>query len=57
MMSIEEMTYNYYSHWVNTDITKNIFPLWSTVNGNSASDRLAYSMGFEKLSDVLTIHL
>jgi predicted GNAT family acetyltransferase len=40
---------------INELLSKNICPLWSTGNGNIASDRLARSVGFEKLADVLSI--
>jgi predicted GNAT family acetyltransferase len=36
-------------------LSKNICPLWSTGKDNIASDRLARSIGFEKLADVLSL--
>jgi RimJ/RimL family protein N-acetyltransferase len=42
---------------INELISKNICPLWSTDENNGASDRLAKSIGFEKLADVLSIHI
>ncbi|MDR2617568.1 MAG: GNAT family N-acetyltransferase [Treponema sp.] len=41
---------------INELLSKNICPLWSTGNDNTASDRLARSTGFEKLADVLSLH-
>jgi hypothetical protein len=35
-------------------LAKNICPLWSAHAGNAASEKLAYSVGFEKYGDVLT---
>jgi hypothetical protein len=43
--------------FINELLSKDICPIWSTSNDNTASDRLAYSIGFEKLSDVLTISM
>jgi RimJ/RimL family protein N-acetyltransferase len=42
---------------LNELIAKNICPLWSTDENNISSDRLAKSIGFEKLADVLTINI
>jgi RimJ/RimL family protein N-acetyltransferase len=38
-------------------LSKNICPIWSTAIDNIASDKLAKSIGFEKLADNLTISL
>jgi RimJ/RimL family protein N-acetyltransferase len=38
-------------------LSRNICPLWSTGENNTPSDRLAKSIGFEKLADVLTISI
>jgi hypothetical protein len=37
-------------------LSKNICPMWSTGIGNTGSDKLAHSTGFEKYADVLTIN-
>ncbi|MDR2135829.1 MAG: GNAT family N-acetyltransferase [Treponema sp.] len=42
---------------INELLPRNICPLWSTGENNIASDRLAKSIGFEKLADVLTINI
>ncbi|MDR3167990.1 MAG: GNAT family N-acetyltransferase [Treponema sp.] len=41
--------------FINELLSKGVCPLWSTGNNNVASDRLAYSIGFEKLADILTL--
>jgi hypothetical protein len=38
-------------------LSRNICPLWSTTKDNAASDRLAKSIGFEKLADVLSVSI
>jgi hypothetical protein len=38
-------------------LSRNICPLWSTTMENAASDRLAKSIGFEKLADVLSVSI
>jgi hypothetical protein len=40
---------------IHTLLSKNMCPMWSTDNDNIASDRLARSVGFEKLADVLSM--
>jgi hypothetical protein len=40
---------------IETLITKNICPMWSTENENIGSDRLANSIGFKKYCDLLTV--
>jgi predicted GNAT family acetyltransferase len=42
---------------INELLPRNICPLWSTGENNTASDALAKSIGFEKLADVLTINI
>jgi RimJ/RimL family protein N-acetyltransferase len=42
---------------INELISRNICPLWSTDENNTASDHLAKSIGFKKLADVLSIHI
>ena len=39
----------------NSLLRQNICPQWSTTTGNIASERLAYSIGFKKLADVITV--
>jgi RimJ/RimL family protein N-acetyltransferase len=38
-------------------LSRNICPVWSTGEKNTASDRLARSVGFEKFADVLTVNI
>ena len=38
-------------------LQKNICPQWATASANEASFRLAYSIGFRKLADILTVTL
>lgn len=38
-------------------LNKNICPQWSTAQGNTASERLAYSVGFQKLAETITVSL
>jgi predicted GNAT family acetyltransferase len=38
-------------------LSRNICPIWSTGIDNIASDKLARSVGFERLADILTISL
>jgi RimJ/RimL family protein N-acetyltransferase len=38
-------------------LSRNICPLWSTTKANIASDRLAKSIGFEKLADIYTMNM
>jgi RimJ/RimL family protein N-acetyltransferase len=40
---------------INSLLRQNICPLWSTKAGNTASERLAYSIGFKKLADVIAV--
>lgn len=40
---------------INSLLKRNICPQWSTRAGNVASERLAYSVGFKKLADVITV--
>ena len=40
---------------INSLLKQNICPLWSTTTGNIASERLAYSIGFKNLADVVTV--
>lgn len=40
---------------INSLLKQNICPLWSTMTGNIASEKLAHSVGFKKLADVITV--
>jgi predicted GNAT family acetyltransferase len=42
---------------INELLSRNICPLWSTGENNIAPDRLAKSIGFEKLAGILTINI
>ncbi len=42
---------------IDSVLKRNICPTWSTRAGNIASEKLAYSVGFKKLADVITVSL
>jgi len=42
---------------INSLLKQNICPLWSTMAGNIASERLAYSIGFKKYAEILTVSI